>query len=302
MSAAQRRYIITFGCPDRTGIVASISSFLADAGGWIVEAAYHTDPDTGWFFTRQEVLADSLPFGINELRLRFAEVARKLRDGDGGYGPHTGVRSDWRITDTAERRRIVILVSREGHCLYDLLGRVSSGELDVDVTAVIGNHTSQAGITRAHGIPFHHVPFPANDPDAKSAAFAQLAQLVQAGKPHAVVLARFMQVLPAEFCAAFSGRTLNIHHSFLPSFVGAQPYRQAHARGVKLVGATCHYITAELDSGPIIEQDVIRVDHRDSVADMVRKGRDIEKVVLARGLRWHLEDRVLLHSGHTVIF
>ncbi len=302
MPAAQRRYIITFGCPDRTGIVASISSFLADAGGWIVEAAYHTDPDTGWFFTRQEVLADSLPFGIDELRTQFTEVARKLRTGDGGYGPRTDVQSDWRITDTAQRRRIVILVSREGHCLYDLLGRVSSGELDVDIAAVIGNHTSQAGITRAHGIPFHYVPFPANDPEAKTAAFAQLTQLVQASTPHAVVLARFMQVLPAEFCAAFSGRTLNIHHSFLPSFVGAQPYRQAHARGVKLVGATCHYVTAELDAGPIIEQDVIRVDHRDSVADMVRKGRDIEKVVLARGLRWHLEDRVLLHAGHTVIF
>jgi formyltetrahydrofolate deformylase len=193
-------------------------------------------------------------------------------------------------------------VSREGHCLYDLLGRVSSGELDVEVAAVIGNHTNQAAITRAHGIPFHHVPFPSNDPDAKNAAFGQLTQLVQAAKPHAVVLARFMQVLPAEFCAAFSGRMLNIHHSFLPSFVGAQPYRQAHARGVKLVGATCHYVTAELDAGPIIEQDVIRVDHRDSVADMVRKGRDIEKVVLAKGLRWHLEDRVLLHAGHTVIF
>lgn len=301
MPVAQRRYVITFGCPDRTGIVAAISSFLADAGGWIVEAAYHTDPDTGWFFTRQEVLADSLPFGIDELRLRFATVARKLSSAD-SYSSQAGVRSDWRITDTAERRRVVILVSREGHCLYDLLGRVSSGELDIDVAAVIGNHTSQAAITRAHGIPFHHVPFPANDADAKAAAFAQLTQLVQAAKPHAVVLARFMQVLPAEFCAAFAGRTLNIHHSFLPSFVGAQPYRQAHTRGVKLVGATCHYVTAELDAGPIIEQDVIRVDHRDSVADMVRKGRDIEKVVLARGLRWHLEDRVLLHAGHTVIF
>jgi formyltetrahydrofolate deformylase len=301
MPAAQRRYVITFGCPDRTGIVAAISSFLADAGGWIVEAAYHTDPETGWFFTRQEVLADSLPFDVNELRLRFAEVARKLSSAD-GYRAQVGVRSDWRITDSAERRRIVILVSREGHCLYDLLGRVSSGELDVEVTAVIGNHTNQAAITRAHGIPFHHVPFPSNDPEAKTAAFAQLIQLVHAAKPHAVVLARFMQVLPPEFCAAFTGRTLNIHHSFLPSFAGAQPYRQAHQRGVKLVGATCHYVTAELDAGPIIEQDVIRVDHRDSIADMVRKGRDIEKVVLARGLRWHLEDRVLLHGGHTVIF
>jgi formyltetrahydrofolate deformylase len=301
MPAAQRRYVITFGCPDRTGIVAAISSFLADAGGWIIEAAYHTDPDTGWFFTRQEVLAESLPFDVQELRLRFAEVARKLSSGD-SYGSHTGVRSDWRITDSAERRRIVILVSREGHCLYDLLGRVSSGELDVDVAAVIGNHTSQAAITRAHGIPFHHVPFPANDTEAKNAAFAQLIQLVHAAKPHAVVLARFMQILPAEFCAAFSGRTLNIHHSFLPSFVGAQPYRQAHARGVKLVGATCHYVTAELDAGPIIEQDVIRVTHRDPVAVLSRLGAEIERTVLARAVTLHCADRILRHGNTTIVF
>jgi formyltetrahydrofolate deformylase len=296
--------VITFGCPDRTGIVARISSFLAEAGGWIVEAAYHTDRDTNWFFTRQEVLADSLPFGVTELRERFGRVARELGGypavrGRSGAGQPAG--ADWRISDTAERRRVVILVSREGHCLYDLLGRIAAGELDVEVSAVIGNHTNLAEITRAHGIPFHHVPFPVNDSEARLAAFAQLGQLVDSHHPHAIVLARFMQVLPTELCADWSGRALNIHHSFLPSFIGARPYHQAHDRGVKLVGATCHYVTAELDSGPIIEQDVIRVDHRDSIADMVRKGRDIEKVVLARGLRWHLEDRVLVHGNHTVI-
>ncbi|WP_309110409.1 formyltetrahydrofolate deformylase [Saccharothrix sp.] len=283
--------MITFGCPDRTGIVARISSFLAEHGGWIVEAAYHTDPTTNWFFTRQEVRADSLPFGAEELRARFGQVAREL-----------GGNANWRISDTGERKRVVILVSKEGHCLYDLLGRVASHELDVDVAAVIGNHADLAGITRAHGIPFHHVPFPPNDPEGKQAAFAQLRQLVDAHKPHAVVLARFMQILPSELCADWAGRALNIHHSFLPSFVGARPYHQAHSRGVKLVGATCHYVTADLDQGPIIEQDVIRVDHTDSVPDMVRKGRDIEKVVLARGLRWHLEDRVLVHGNQTVIF
>ena len=170
------------------------------------------------------------------------------------------------------------------------------------MSAVIGNHADLAGITRAHGIPFHHVPFPANDPEGRQAAFAQLRQLVDAHDPHAVVLARFMQILPIELCADWAGRALNIHHSFLPSFVGARPYHQAHLRGVKLVGATCHYVTADLDQGPIVEQDVIRVDHDDSVPDMVRKGRDIEKVVLARGLRWHLEDRVLVHGNRTVIF
>lgn len=284
--------MITFGCPDRTGIVARISSFLAEHGGWIVEAAYHTDPTTNWFFTRQEVRADSLPFDVDELRVRFAEVAREL-------GARPG---SWRVADSGERRRVVILVSKEGHCLYDLLGRVASHELDVDVSAVIGNHADLAGITRAHGIPFHHVPFPANDPEGKAAAFAQLRQLVDAHRPHAVVLARFMQILPAELCADWAGRALNIHHSFLPSFIGARPYHQARSRGVKLVGATCHYVTADLDQGPIVEQDVIRVDHTDSVNDMVRKGRDIEKVVLSRGLRWHLEDRVLVHGNQTVIF
>jgi formyltetrahydrofolate deformylase len=280
-----RRYVITFGCPDQIGIVATIASFLAEAGGTIVEAAYHTDPDTGWFFTRQEVAADSLPFDADELRTRFGETVAPL----GG---------EWRILDTGERRRVVILVSKEGHCLYDILGRVAAGELDVDVSAVIGNHTDLATITEAHGIPFHHVVFPRED---KETAFAKVAELVEAADPHAIVLARFMQILPADLCARWTGRALNIHHSFLPSFVGAKPYHQAHRRGVKLIGATCHYVTAELDAGPIVEQDVIRVDHGDSVPDMVRKGRDIEKVVLSRGLRWHLENRILVHGNKTVV-
>ncbi|MGH3491855.1 MAG: formyltetrahydrofolate deformylase [Sciscionella sp.] len=289
MASSEARYVITFGCPDRRGIVARISGFLAEAGGWIVEAAYHTDPDSGWFFTRQEVRADSLPFDLTELRKEFTGVAEEL-------GP---VR-DWRITDTGQRKRIVILVSTSGHCLYDLLSRVSSGELDVEISAVIGNHAELATITRAHGIDFHHVPFPCEG-EGRQAAFAQIRQLVDRHDPHAVVLARFMQVLPHELCAHWAGRIINIHHSFLPSFVGARPYHQAYGRGVKLIGATCHYVTADLDAGPIIEQDVIRVDHRDSTADMIRKGRDVEKAVLARGLRWHLEDRVLLHGSRTVI-
>jgi len=281
-----RRYVITFGCPDRIGIVATIASFLADAGGTIVEAAYHTDQDTGWFFTRQEVAADTLPFGPDELRTRFAAVVEPLA-------------GEWQILDTAQRRRMVILVSKEGHCLYDILGRVASGELDVDVSAVIGNHPDLAKITEAHGIPFHHVPFSAGD---KASAFAEVVKLVDDANPDAIVLARFMQILPPQLCADWAGRALNIHHSFLPSFVGAKPYHQAHRRGVKLIGATCHYVTAELDAGPIVDQDVIRVGHDDTIQDMVRKGRDIEKVVLARGLRWHLENRILVHGNKTVVF
>ncbi|MEV0049745.1 formyltetrahydrofolate deformylase [Saccharopolyspora shandongensis] len=290
MSPSERRFVISLGCPDRTGIVARIATFIAEHGGWIVEAGYHTDINTGWFFTRQEVRADSLPFGIDELRRRFAAVAEEL-----------GSRTDWRVADTGERRRVVILVSKEGHCLHDLLGRIGSGELDVDLRAVIGNHQDLGPITEAHGIPFHHVPF-GKDPDAKAAAFREVQKLVDDHDPNAIVLARFMQVLPPELCEAWAGRALNIHHSFLPSFAGARPYHQAYERGVKLIGATCHYVTAELDAGPIIEQDVIRVDHTDDVTDMVRKGRDAEKLVLARGLRAHLEDRVLVHGRRTVVF
>jgi len=288
--AAERQYMLTLGCPDRTGIVARIAGFLAESGAWITEAAYHADPDTNWFFTRQAVRADSVPFGLEELRSRFGAVAADL-----------GGQANWKVTDTGRRQRVIILVSREAHCLYDLLGRVSSGELNVDVPAVIGNHPDLADITRAHGVAFQHMPFPL-DQDGKAAAFAQLHHMVTAHQPDAVVLARFMQILPHELCAAWAGMALNIHHSFLPSFAGARAHYQAHTRGVKLIGATCHYVTAELDAGPIIEQDVIRVDHNDTVADLVRKGRDIEKLVLARGLRWHLEGRVLVHGNRTVVF
>ncbi|AQA21272.1 formyltetrahydrofolate deformylase [Rhodococcus sp. MTM3W5.2] len=285
-----RRFVLSLGTPDRTGIVARISTFLAEVGGSIVEAAYHADADSGWFFTRQAVSASSIDMSIDELRTAFAAVAAEL-------GPET----EWTLQDSSERKRVVLLVSKEAHCLHDLLGRAAGGELPADICAVIGNHMDLAPVVEAHGLTFHYVPFP-KDPAERGPAFNRVRELVDAHDPHAVVLARFMQVLPAELCEHWAGRALNIHHSFLPSFVGARPYHQAFARGVKLIGATCHYVTAELDAGPIIEQDVIRVDHADEVRDMVRQGRDIEKLVLARGLRWHLEDRVLVHGRKTVVF
>lgn len=294
--SAERRYVLTLSCPDTTGIVARIATFLADAGGWIVEAGYHSDPATNWFFTRQVVRADSLPFDADELRVRFAAVAAEL-----------GGDANWTVTDTGELKRAVLLVSKEPHCLHDLLGRVAARELPVALDAVVGNHDTLGDIVRAHGVPFHHVPFPAPagvagnaGPEDKDAAFEELRKIV--GEPDVIVLARFMQILPPELCEAWAGRALNIHHSFLPSFVGARPYHQAYARGVKLIGATCHYVTADLDAGPIVEQDVIRVDHGDTAADMVRRGRDIERLVLSRGLRWHLEDRILVHGNKTVVF
>ena len=290
-----RRYVITFSCPDRTGIVARIAGFLADAGAWIVEAAYHAEPQDGWFFTRQAIRADSVPFDVDELRVRFAEVAAE-------FGPE----ATWRVTDTGVPKHAVLLVTKEPHCLHDLLGRVQAGELPVVLDAVIGNHDSLGDLVRAHDVPFHHVPFPnVRDPkreQGKVAAFEEVRKLVDAHEPDAIVLARFMQILPAHLCEEWGGRAINIHHSFLPSFAGARPYHQAYARGVKLIGATCHYATADLDAGPIIEQDVIRVDHGDTPDSMVRRGRDIERLVLARGLRWHLEDRVLVHGNKTVVF
>ncbi|MGI5222752.1 formyltetrahydrofolate deformylase [Nocardia sp. CA-290969] len=290
LSADDRRYVLTLGCRDRPGIIAAITSFIAGFGGSILEAGYHSDLETGWFFTRQSIKASTVPFGVEELRTRFQRIAAEL-------GPDT----EWQVHDSGIRRRAVVLVSKEGHCLHDLLGRATSGELPATIEAVIGNHLDLAPMTEAHGIPFHHVPFP-KDPAERGTAFERVRELVDKHEPDAVVLARFMQVLPQQLCAHWAGRAINIHHSFLPSFVGARPYHQAFARGVKLIGATCHYVTAELDAGPIIEQDVIRVDHADEVSDMVRQGRDIERVVLARGLRWHLESRVLVHGQRTVVF
>ncbi|AWH93013.1 formyltetrahydrofolate deformylase [Dietzia lutea] len=285
-----RRFVLTLGCPDRIGIVARIATFLAELGGTIMEAAYHADEDTGWFFTRQSVDAESIGMEIDELRRRFERVAGEL-----------GPEADWQISDSSEPKDVVILVSKEGHCLHDLLGRVEGGDYPARIRAVVGNHDTLRGMAEAHGVPFHHVPFPA-DPAERGPAFEQVAGLIDDIDPHAIVLARFMQVLPDDLCTRWAGRAINIHHSFLPSFVGARPYHQAHVRGVKLIGATCHYVTADLDEGPIIEQDVIRVDHTATVKDMVRQGRDAEKLVLARGLRWHLEDRVLVHGARTVVF
>ena len=284
---ADRRYVLTLACPDGTGIIAAITTFLADIGGWIVDAAYHSDEESGRFFTRQEIRADSLPFGADELRERFGAVAGRLA------ADHV------QVVDTAERKRMVLLVSREGHCLYDILGRWHSGELDVDIPLVIGNHPDLEPVAAMFGIPFAHVPVP---PDGKGAAFAEIRRLTEAARPDAIVLARFMQVVPPELCDAWDGLLINIHHGFLPSFRGARPYHQAYARGVKLIGATCHYVTAELDAGPIIEQDVISVDHTDSPAVMIRRGRDIERSVLLSGLVAHLQDRVFRDGLRTVVF
>jgi len=281
-----RRYTLTLTCPDRVGIVAAVSSMIAQHQGWIVEASHHADEPAQRFFMRQEIRADSLPFDIDALREKFTPIAAQYD-------------MDWRISDSAVKKRVVVLVSKQEHCLYDLLARWQSKELDIDIPCVISNHETLRGFVEWHGIPFHHVPVM---PDNKDAAYTEVQRLFEDCRGDSMVLARYMQILSPGLCRAYPGQIINIHHSFLPSFVGARPYHQAYERGVKLIGATCHYVTADLDQGPIIDQDVIRIDHSDSPEDMVRYGRDIEKTVLARGLRYHLEDRVLAHGNKTVVF
>ncbi len=280
------RFTLKLSCPDRVGIVAAISSFIASHHGWITEANHHADASAERFFMRQEIVADSLPFGIEELRNRFALIAQEFD-------------MDWSVSDSARKKRVVIMVSKQEHCLYDLLSRWSAQEFNIEIPCVISNHETFKGLVEWHGIPFHHVPV---SPENKAESFKKVMGLFEAAEADVMVLARYMQIIPPELHERYPRQIINIHHSFLPSFVGAKPYHQAFTRGVKLIGATCHYITSELDQGPIIEQDVIRVDHSDEPDDLVCYGKDIEKAVLARGLRYHLEDRVIIHGNKTVVF
>lgn len=282
-----RRYRLCLSCPDRVGIVAAVSTFVANHNGWIVEAQHHADQIEQRFFMRQEILADSLPFAsVDEFCEAFGAIAQSFQ-------------MDWRITDSARRPRVVILVSKPDHCLYDLFARWRSGELDIDIPCVISNHDTFRDFVEWHKIPYHHLPVNRQN---KEEAYEKISHLFDQVQGDVMVLARYMQILSPEMCDRYPNRIINIHHSFLPSFIGAKPYHQAYNRGVKLVGATCHYVTSDLDDGPIIEQDVIRVDHSDSIEDIVRYGRDIEKTVLARGLRYHLEDRVFVYANKTVVF
>lgn len=279
-------YRLNIACPDRVGIVAAVSQFLADYGGWIVEANHYSDPVSNWFFMRQEVTAESLTVSLAELRERFAPLAAEFQ-------------MEWRLIDAAVRKRVILMVSREAHCLANLLYRWRSGEMYFDLACVIANHDDLRSYVEWHKVPYYHIPV---QPERKAAAFAEVHRLFVDHAVDTVVLARYMQILPADICQAFSGRIINIHHSFLPSFIGAKPYHQAAQRGVKLIGATCHYVTEELDAGPIIEQDVVRVSHNHSVDDMIRLGADVETLVLARGLHYRLQDRVLVHGNKTIVF
>jgi formyltetrahydrofolate deformylase len=281
-------YTLSASCPDQVGIIANVTSLIAQYSGWILESAFHAEPASGTsthqYFMRIEIKALET-FDICQFQLAFVDLAKKLS-------------MQWRISDSKTKKRVVILASKQEHCIYDLLSRWSSGELNIEIPFVISNHLDLKDFVEWHKIKFIHIPISESQ---READFAKVAKALDGENLDAIVLARYMQVLPESICNRYSGKIINIHHSFLPSFVGAKPYHQAFAKGVKLIGATCHYVTQELDQGPIIEQDVIRVDHTDSPDDMVCFGKDIEKVVLSRGLRYHLEDRVHIFSNKTVV-
>jgi len=279
-------YRLVISCPDQVGIVAKVADFISKKGGSIVEANHHTDTNNGWFFMRHEILASSLDCSLEEFEQGFQSVAEQFQ-------------MEWYLSDSASPKKIALFASKESHCLADLLHRWHENELPGEVVCVIANHDDLRSMAEWYKVPFHHIPV---TPDTKPQAFAETEKVVQEYDADVIVLARYMQILPPQMCSDYAGQVINIHHSFLPSFVGAKPYHQANERGVKLIGATCHYVTEVLDAGPIIEQDVIRISHSHSIDDMKRLGRDVEKTVLSRGLRYHLEDRVLIHGNKTVVF
>ncbi|MFI9047878.1 formyltetrahydrofolate deformylase [Streptomyces sp. NPDC053427] len=279
------QYVLTLSCPDKQGIVHAVSSYLFITGCNIEDSQQFGDRDTGLFFMRVHFVADA-SVSLEKLRAGFSAV------GDSFH-------MDWQIHRADEKMRIVLMVSKFGHCLNDLLFRSRIGALPVEIAAVVSNHTDFAELVGSYDIPFHHIPV---GRDNKAEAEAQLLELVRAERVELVVLARYMQVLSDDLCKALSGRIINIHHSFLPSFKGAKPYHQAHARGVKLIGATAHYVTADLDEGPIIEQEVERVGHDVTPDQLVALGRDVECQALARAVKWHSEHRVLLNGSRTVVF
>ena len=283
LPAEPTHWVLSLSCPDRPGIVHAVAGLLAAHGGNITESQQFGDPLSGLFFMRVQVESAAsqaeLEGALTALADEFAMT--------------------WQLDVAGRRMKTVVMVSTAAHCLHDLLFRQQSEGLPLDIVAVVSNHTALAGLAEFYGIPFHHVPVTR---DTKAAAESRLLEVVAETGAELVVLARYMQILSDDLCRTLAGRIINIHHSFLPSFKGARPYAQAHDRGVKLIGATAHYVTGDLDEGPIIEQDVERVDHTKSVDDLVALGQDVERRALARAVRWHAEHRVLLDGHRTIVF
>jgi formyltetrahydrofolate deformylase len=282
----KRSFVLTITCPDTVGIVAAVSGFLTQHDCFITEAAQFGDPLSRRFFMRIVFSAGALTPERQEFDKLFSLIAARFQ-------------MIWTMNDQSRKPRVVIMVSKFGHCLVDLLHRYHTGQLPIDIPAVISNHQEMRSIVEWHGIPYHYLAVDKHD---KAAQEARVTEVIDRAGADLVVLARYMQILSSDLSARLSGRAINIHHSFLPSFKGAKPYHQAHSRGVKIIGATAHYVTADLDEGPIIEQSVERVDHTHTPDDLVAIGRDIENLVLARAVRWHVEHRVLLNGSKTVVF
>jgi formyltetrahydrofolate deformylase len=278
--------VLLLSCPDRKGVVASVAGFIFQHGGNILHADEHGDRDSNTFLMRVEFDPAELNLSLSEFSWHFSEIAKKFE-------------MQYRLALSDVRTRMAILVSKYDHCLVDLLYRHQSGELDCDIACIISNHSDGQPVADFYRIPFYLVPV---SKENKQAAERQIRAQLERQSVDLIVLARYMQILSPEFVGAYPQKIINIHHSFLPAFVGAKPYHQAFARGVKLIGATSHYVTDVLDDGPIIEQDVVRVSHRDSVDDLIQKGRDLEKGVLSRAVRWHIENRILLYGNKTVVF
>jgi formyltetrahydrofolate deformylase len=281
-------YVLTFSCADAVGIVAAVTGLLAERDGFILDSQQYADLDSGRFFMRVAFrgAGPRFPADFAGVQAAFAPIVERFH-------------MDARISDSAVKPRFVIAVSQGSHCLNDLLHRWSTGNLAIDIVAVVSNHEHQRRLSEWHGVPFHH--FPVSDAN-RAEQEARILDLMARGGAEYLVLARYMQVLSSDLSAKLAGRCINIHHSFLPGFKGAKPYHRAHERGVKLIGATAHFVTSDLDEGPIIEQAVERVDHRDSVDDLIRIGRDVEAQVLARAVRWVAEQRVLIDGRKTVVF
>jgi formyltetrahydrofolate deformylase len=279
-------FVLTVRCPDQPGIVHAVSGYLLEHSGNIIQSQQFGDAETGRFFMRVHVETTDPAVSVESLRAGFSSVADRFA-------------MTWELWAAGAPYRTLIMVSKFGHCLNDLLFRTSTGALQIEIPAIVSNHRDFERLADSYGIGFHHIPV---TPDTKAAAERQLLDLVDELGIHLVVLARYMQVLSDPTCRALSGRAINIHHSFLPSFKGARPYHQAHQRGVKLIGATAHYVTSDLDEGPIIEQDVARVDHGFTPEQLASAGRDVESLVLSRAVRWHCETRVMLNGSKTVVF
>ena len=276
-------FVVTLSCPDRPGIVHAVAGALLAAGCNIADSQQYGSPSTGNFFMRVEATTSSTQ----------AELSAELRPVAESFG------MTWKINPVGEKVRTMILCSKDAHCLNDLLFQQRTGTLPIEVPAIVSNHRDLEPLAEFYGIPFHHIPV---TPETKPQAEAELLKLIAEHDVELTVLARYMQVLSNDLCTELNGKAINIHHSFLPSFKGAKPYHQAHARGVKIIGATAHYVTADLDEGPIIEQEVIRVDHARTAAQFVQMGRDVEGRTLAQAVQWHAEHRVLLDGTRTVVF